>query len=89
MLDGAQQTQGVMALAFEGEHRVDDVLEDPRPGQRPVLGDVTDHHDRHTTSLGLADEVLGTLPHLGDGAGRRREPFVGDRLDAVDDDETG
>ena len=37
VLHGPQQAQGVVALALEGEHRVDEVLEHPRarPGRRP------------------------------------------------------
>ena len=42
--DGAQQAQGVVAVALEAEHGVDHVLEDPRTGQAAVLGDVADEH---------------------------------------------
>ena len=46
MLDRAQQAQRVMAVAFEAEHGVDDVLEHPRPGEAAVFGDMADEHDR-------------------------------------------
>ena len=36
--------QRVAAVAVEREHGVDDVLEHARPGERAVLGDVTDEH---------------------------------------------
>ena len=45
VLDRPQQPEGVVAVALERQHRVDDVLEDARPGQRAVLGDVADEHD--------------------------------------------
>ena len=46
VLDGPQQAQGVVALALERQHGVDDVLEHAGPGERAVLGDVADEHDR-------------------------------------------
>ena len=42
VLQRAQHAQRVVPIAFEGEHGVDDVLERARPGERTVLGDVTD-----------------------------------------------
>ena len=44
VLDGPQQAQGVVAVALEGEHGVDHVLEHPGPGEPAVLGDVADEH---------------------------------------------
>ena len=52
------------------QHRVDDVLEQARPGEGAVLGDVADEHDGDVAALGLDDELLGALAHLGDRAGR-------------------
>ena len=45
VLHRPQQAQGVVAVALEGQHGVDHVLEHPGPGQRAVLGDVADEHD--------------------------------------------
>jgi hypothetical protein len=46
VLDRAHQPEARMRVAFEVEHRVDDVLEHARPGDRAVLGDVPDEdHD--------------------------------------------
>ena len=44
-----------MPLALERQDGVDDVLEQPRPGERALLGDVPDEHHRHATALGLDD----------------------------------
>ena len=55
VLDRPQQPQGVMPLALERQHRVDGVLERPRPGERAVLGDVADEHDGDVAALGLDD----------------------------------
>ena len=50
------------------EHDVDQVLEQPRAGDRAVLGDVADQHRRDAALLGDPDEGVGDLAHLGDAA---------------------
>ena len=87
VLHRPQQAQGVVALALERQHGVDDVLEQAGTGERAVLGDVADEHDRHAAPLGVDDQGLGALAHLDDRPGARRELRVGDGLDAVDDDQ--
>ena len=87
VLHGAQQAQRVVPVAFEAEHRVDDVLEHPRAGEAAVFGDMADEHHRNAAALGLGDEPMGAAAHLHDAAGRRAEVGIGDGLDAVDDDE--
>ncbi len=69
VLDGAQQPQGVVALALEGENGVHDVLQHPGAGEGPVLGDVTDEHGGHPAALGQLRQGLGAAPHLGHRAG--------------------
>ena len=76
-----------MPVALEAEHRVDDVFEHPRPGEAAVFGDVADEHHRDAAALGLGNQAVGAAADLHDAAGRRAEVGVGDRLDAVDDDE--
>ena len=44
VLHRAQQPEGVVPVALEREHGVDDVLEHPGAGERAVLGDVADEH---------------------------------------------
>lgn len=45
VLERPQDAVALVAASFEEEDRVDEVLEDLRPGYRPVLGDVPDEHD--------------------------------------------
>ena len=54
VLDRPQQAQRVVAVALEGEHGVDDVLEHPGPGEAALLGDVADEHDGDAAVLGRA-----------------------------------
>ncbi len=70
VLRGAQQPQRVMPVALERQHRVDHVLEDARPGEAAVLGDVTDHHDGDAAPFGLDHQPVRARPHLHDAAGR-------------------
>ena len=71
VLDRAHQAEAGVRVAFEIEHRVDDVLEHARPGKRAVLGDVADQHDGGAARLGDARELRRALAHLRDRAGRR------------------
>ena len=59
----------MVALALERQHGVDDVLEHAGPGERAVLGDVADEHDRHAAPLGLDDQRPGRTRAPG-----RRDP---------------
>ena len=45
VLRRAQQARRPQALALEVDHRIDEVLERPRPGDRSLLGDVADEGD--------------------------------------------
>ena len=87
VLGGAQQPQRMMAFAFERQHGVDDVLEHPRPGQRALLGDVPDEHDRQVALLGDGHQLVGAAAHLDDRPGRRAERRLVHGLDRVDDDD--
>ena len=48
VLDRAQDAELVAAVAFEIQHRVHHVLQHARPGERAVLGDVADQHQRES-----------------------------------------
>ena len=87
VLGRAQQPQRVMALTLEREHRVDDVLEHPRPGERALLRDVTDEHDRQLALLGDGHELVRAPAHLHHRTGRRAEQRIVHGLDRVDDDD--
>jgi hypothetical protein len=89
VLDGPQHAQRVVPLAVEGQHRVDQVLEHPGPGQAALLGHVPHQDHADAPGLGLADQALGTAPHLPDRPGRRRDVGVVHRLDGVDHDHVG
>ena len=90
MLDRPQQPQGVVAVALEGQHGVDHVLEHPGPGQAAVLGDVADQHGGDAarpwprcTSRAAHSRTWATEP------GRRAELGLVDGLDRVDHHEVG
>jgi hypothetical protein len=74
----------VRAVAFEIEHRVDEMLEDARSGERPFLGDVPDQETRGLRRLAASHEQRRRLADLADAAGRRRERRRVERLDRVD-----
>ncbi len=73
MLHRANQSEGVVTLALEGDHGVDEMLEHPRPGEIAFLGDVSDEHDREITPFRLGHESLRDRSDLGDRASGRRE----------------
>ena len=75
-----------MPLAFEVQHRVDDVLERLRTGEAAVLRDVADEERRDVLPLRGEQQLRRRLAHLADAAGRRLELQREDRLDRVDDD---
>ena len=79
--DRPQEPQGVVAVALEGQHRVDHVLEHAWPGQRAVLGDVADEHDGDAPRPRLLHEAVGALAHLHHRARRRGQVRVDHGLD--------
>ena len=84
VLGGAQRAQREVALALERQHGVDHVLEHARTGERALLGDVADHHDRQVGRLRLDDQRVRAVAHLRDRARRRGERRIVQRLDGVD-----
>ena len=85
VLDGADQPVGGVAVALEVQHRVDHVLQNARPSQRPFLGHVANHHHRHTLLLGQPGELRGAVAHLRHAARGRLQVVAHHRLDGVDD----
>ena len=63
------------------------MLDDARPGDLPVFGDVADENDRCAARFRVADQRLGTSAHLRDGARRRFDHMRIHGLDRIDDDQ--
>ncbi len=77
------------AVAFEGEHRVDQMLEHLGPGDGTVLRHVSDQKERKPLALRQVDQPPGDLTDLRD-APRRRCDLAGlDRLDRIDHGDVG
>ena len=65
------------------------MLEDFRPGDIAVFGDVPDEDHRNARRLGKTDEFGGTLANLRNAARSRIDIVRMQRLDRVDDDYIG
>ncbi len=89
VLDRRQHAQGVVTVAVEGEHRVDQMLDGARPGQIAVLGHVADQEQRGPGRLGHAGQALDAGAHLGQAAGGLAQLGVRDGLQRVDHDQRG
>ena len=77
----------VMALAFEVEHGVDDMLERLGTGEAAVFRDVPDQERRDVVALRGKQELRRRFAHLADAAGRRLKLQREHRLHRVDDDQ--
>ena len=75
----------VMALAFEIQNGIDDVLERFRAGNRSVFGDVADQEDGDRAVLCQQQELMSDFPHLRNRSGRRLDQRGENRLDGIDD----
>ena len=89
VLHRAHQAQPGVPLALEGDDDVDEVLQQPRPGDRAVLGDMPDEQHGDPPRLGHLDEARGDLTDLPDIAGGALDLRAGEGLHRVDDDEIG
>ena len=87
VLRRAEQPQRRVALALEVDHRVDQVLERLRAGDRAVLRDVADEDHRDAVALGELHQAERRFADLADAPGRPVELVDGRGLDRVDDDE--
>ena len=72
------------AVAFEGKHRVYQVLEHARSGDAAVLGHVTDEEGRRSRPLRPFDEPRGDVAHLGHASRRGVETRDVQRLHGID-----
>src|SRR4029077_14912560 len=87
VLHRAHDAVRMVALAFEIQHRVDDVLERFRSGEAAVLRDVADEEGRDVLSLGGEEQLRRRLAHLANAAGRRLTTQRADPPDLVDEDD--
>ena len=71
VLGGAHDAVAAARLALEIQHGVDQVLEQPRTGDRALLGDVADDDDRAAGGLGEAHQLRGALAQLRHRPGER------------------
>src|SRR5690606_18893174 len=70
VLQRPDESKRSLAVTLEVADDVDEMLEDPRPGDLAVLGDVPDDDDRQTPLLCDADQRRRNLAHLARLAGR-------------------
>ncbi len=78
-----------MRVALEIEHRVDDVLEHARAGDRALLGHVADEDHDDVALLGEPRQLRRAFAHLRDAARRGCQRLGVHGLDRVDDDDFG
>ena len=84
VLQGAQDAVGVLAVALELEDGVHHVLQQFRPGDLSLLGDMSDEEHGDAGFLSQGHEVGGRLPDLGDGTGHGIQMGRGERLDGIE-----
>ena len=85
VLHRAEHAVGVVLLALEIEHGVDQMLEHARPGQRAFLGDVAHQEGGDAAPLGERHQARAALADLGDAARRRLQLGQEHGLDRVHD----
>jgi hypothetical protein len=64
VLHRAQQAVRLVAVAFQVEHRIDNMLQHARAGDNALFGDVPDHKHGNPRHLGQVAQAAGTLAHL-------------------------
>jgi hypothetical protein len=89
VLVGAHDAVLARLVAFEVQDGVDEVLEQPRPGDRAVLRDVPDDERRAARCAWRTPSALACSRALRDAAGERLDVGQPHRLDRVDDEDVG
>ena len=74
---------------YEVKNGVHQVLQHPRPGDRPFFGDVSHQEDRHARLLSEEDEPSRALAHLPNSPRCAGKVGGEHRLDGVDDQREG
>lgn len=86
---GAQNAERQATLAFEIDHRIDEVFDDAGAGDLSVLGNVPDQDHNRAGFLGEAHQFVCARAHLRDRAGRSFDTISPQRLDRIHYDNLG
>ena len=73
------------ALAFERQYGVDHMFQHAGSGDRPVLGNMADEHQRRAAFLGKADKLLRRCADLADRARCAFDEVTVHGLNGIDD----
>ena len=73
------------ALAFERQDGVDHMFQHAGSGNRPILGNMANEHQRRAAFLGKADQLLGGCADLADRARRAFNQVAVHGLNGIDD----
>ena len=87
ILHSPQQSQRCVPITLEGERRVTDVLESPRPGHGGFFRHLTDEADRDSARFGYSGQRVRHLHDLRNASSPSIHVCRGDGLNGVDDDE--
>ena len=85
VLQRAQEPQRTVAITFQHEHGINEVLQRAWPGERAVLGDMADEQHGHPLVPGKGAQPGCRLAHLADRTRRAIELIDCHRLDRIDD----
>ena len=87
VLDGTDDFEAAVAVAFEVEYNVDEVFEGFGAGEGAFFGDVADDDNGGVGGFGGANDEVAAVGDLGDAAWGGGDFGDGEGLDGVDDDE--
>ena len=82
----AQDTVAMAFVALEIQDGIDNMLQQPGPGNRPFFRHMADDKHRYAASFGEAHQLTGYFLDLADAAGRRADLVSVDGLDRIDHD---
>ncbi len=71
VLEGANQAEAGVGVAFKIQHGIDDMLQHARACQRAFLGHMADQDHGNAQLFGSAGQLCRALAHLGNRARRR------------------
>ena len=87
MFDCSQNAQRVMSFAFKRQHGVDNMFEHARASEPAFFSDVTNQDGGNVAVLGLLHQTMRATANLHNRTRGRAEGWVGNGLDAVDDEQ--